>query len=106
MPIHLVVFEKDFCFKVKMYITFFLQLSNTIIQKAISHFYVKISNIIKNMNHIFYCCSQFYDLIKLNFILNNKLILIIAFETNILYHYNFDIYSYSKSIYIYYNCQI
>lgn len=48
------------------------------------------------MDHVCYYCSRFVDLAELNLISDNELILMLAFESNILYHCDLDIYGCSK----------
>ena len=99
-----VALEKNFRLKTEAFMAFLPKLSDTIIQKAISYFQVQITNIVKYMDHVYYCCSQFVDLIKLNLTLDNELILIAAFKTNKLYYYDLDICNFFENFNFYYNC--
>ncbi len=104
MLIDLVTLEEIFCLRAETCMVFPSKLSDTTIWETISCFQVQITNIIKYMDHI--CCfySWCVDSIELDLILDNKLILMTAFETNILYCYDLDICSYFETFNFYYDC--
>ena len=91
VPISSVVLEEDFCLREDTYLTFPLEVNNLITREAIGHFPVNIENVIKHMDHVYYCCSQFVDFSELKSISNNNAVLMTIFETYILYCYNLDV---------------
>lgn len=61
MPVDPVALEKDFRLRAEVCIAFPPELSITTTRKAIGCFQVKITNAVKQMDHICYCCSRFVD---------------------------------------------
>ncbi len=71
VPIKPITLEKDLHFRAEACIAFSFELFNTTTGEAISRFQVQITNVIKYINHICYCCSRFVDPIELNLIPDN-----------------------------------
>ncbi len=100
-----IVLEEDFCLKKDAYLAFSLEINNSTTKKAIRHFQVNIENVVKHIDHVCCCCSQFLDPLKLESIPDNNAVLMAVFETHILHFYNLDICGCcSGSSNFYHNC--
>lgn len=104
MPVNLVALEEDFHLRAEAYMAFPPELSNITTREAISRFQFKITNAVKYMDHVCYCCSEFVDPVELNLIFDNEPILMAVFESNILHRYNLDISGYSETFNFCYDC--
>lgn len=102
--VDLIALEGDFHLRAEGCIVFPLELSDTTIQKAINCFQIQITNIVKHLDYICCCYSQFVDPVELNLIYDNELILMAIFEIHILYPCDLNIYSYSKTFNFCHNC--
>lgn len=91
VPINPIVLEEDFRLREEAYLPFPLEVNDSTTKKAIRCFQVNIKNFIKHIDHIYYYCSRFVNLLQLESILDNNAVLMAAFETNILYHCNCDL---------------
>lgn len=63
---------------------FLLEVNDSIIRKAIKQFQAHINNNIKYLDHVCHYCSYFVNLAQLKYMSDNNLIVIGAFNTNIL----------------------
>ena len=61
VSIDLFALEEDFCFSIGVYIVSLSKLFDITTQKAINCFQVQITNVVKYMDYICCCCSQFVD---------------------------------------------
>ncbi len=89
--VSLFVLEEDFRLRKDIYLTFPLEVNNSITKEVIERFRVNIENIIKHMDHVYYCCSQFVHLLELESIPDNNAVLMATFETHIFHCYDLDI---------------
>lgn len=83
--------EEDFCLRKDTYLIFSPRVNNSITRDIIGCFQVNIKNVVKHMNHIYYCCSRFLNLLDLENISDNDLVLIAIFKTYILHCYDLNI---------------
>lgn len=58
VSVDLVILEEDFGLRVEKCMIFLLELSYTTTQAIISHFQVKITNIVKHLDHFYCYCSN------------------------------------------------
>lgn len=91
VPINSVALEEDFCLREKAYMAFPPKVTDSTIRQAICHFQVNIDNAVKHMKHVCCYCSWFVDPSQLKIFPDNDAVIIAAFETNILRHYDLDI---------------
>ncbi len=91
VPISPVVLEEDFHLREDAYLTFPSEVKDSISREAIGRFQVNIKNAVKHMDHVYCCCSRFVDPLELESIPDNNVVLMAAFETNILHCCIFDV---------------
>lgn len=103
VPFDHITLEEDFPLRAEVCMTLLPKLFDNNTQEAISYFRVKITNVIKSMDHIYYYYSWFVHLIELNLIFDKAPILTVVLETNIIYHYDRNIFGYSKTFNICYD---
>lgn len=87
-PINLILLEKNFCLRHKANIEFSSKENNTITCKAVKHFQINIDNAIKHLDHSYYYCRRFINLVQLKHISDKDLISITALDTEILGHHD------------------
>ncbi len=86
-----VVLKEDFRFREDAYLAFPPEVNDSTTREAIGRFQVNIENAIKHMNHVCCCCSRFVDPLELENIPDNDEVLMAAFKTHIVYHYDLDV---------------
>lgn len=96
-----ITLKKDFAFGEKTNIAFLSSLFD-IKKKTIKCFKDKIDNSLMYINNVCYCWNYFIKLIELNLIFSKNIILITAFETDILHYYNLIICACYFNIYKFY----
>lgn len=88
------LWEKNFYVRYEIGIKFLLEVNNVTIHKAIKQFQAYINNGIKYLDHIYYSYSRFIYTTQITYLSDNNLVIIIAFDTYIIYYYYFDYYNY------------